>query len=846
MAGATASGLPASGKFSSGKGSITTSGTSMTVKQSSTNGVIDWKTFSIGTNNSVAFNNGNGATLNRVTGGNLSRIAGTLHATGSLFVMNAAGVIVTGTGRLKTGGSFVASSGQLSGDAFGDGGPHFLKAKAAIVNRGSIVSRGDTALTGGRVINSGTIRAASAEVRAENGAARDSGTIRANGDKARILVISDSGRTTITGALTTRGTGTIETSGRRVSISGKIDAGNGGSWSIDPVNLTVTAKAAKTIDASLAAGTNVTLKTTKKGASGAGTQSSGPGNIIIDSALTWNTSALLTLDAYHGIQFDAGVKVAGKGGVSLVTDDGGSGGDYAFGKGDSLTFANLASALTINGARYTLVNNIATLASDIAKNPSGDYALANNYNAKADGTYAASPVSTQFAGTFEGLGNTISNLTIDDETANAEVGLFANVGGVLRDIVLTNAAITGGGGADVGELAGLNDGSIFQVSVSGTVTDGGANASIGGLVGFDSGAISLSKSSATVKDTSNFDNVGGLVGWSYHGTIEDSSTSGEVEGEGVSESVIGGLVGENQGTIAQSHATGVVTMSGLTDVGGLVGFNLGTIDGSYASATVSGSDNNDMGGLVGFNQGTIANSYATGSVTGSYYVGGLVGLNEGTITSSHATGTATGEDDVGGLVGVSSSVISNSYATGAVTGGDNITSVGGLVGWSEGAISNSYATGAVTGGNSVSVGGLVGLSEGAISNSYATGIVKGGDDADVGGLVGYIQGTAQGSTTDSYATGAVKGGTGASLGGLVGYDESSTNDITDSYWDTATSGIETKSQGVGNRPSEPGITAKTTAQLQAKLLAGFSKTIWAIDPDINGGLPYLIALAKSY
>ena len=166
-------------------------------------------------------------------------------------------------------------------------------------------------------------------------------------------------------------------------------------------------------------------------------------------------------------------------------------------------------------------------------------------------------------------------------------------------------------------------------------------------------------------------------------------------------SEIGGLVGENDGDIEMSYATGVVT---LTVSGG------GGID--YLA------NNQGIGGLVGWNgaanEGIITNSYATGAVSGgsgesSDAVGGLVGYNDssanGTITSSYATGAVSGYNDVGGLVGVNSYTITNAYAIGAVSGSNRI---GGLVGQnSNGTIKNSYAIGAVSGGSDV--GGLVGL-----------------------------------------------------------------------------------------------------------------------------------------
>ena len=75
-----------------------------------------------------------------------------------------------------------------------------------------------------------------------------------------------------------------------------------------------------------------------------------------------------------------------------------------------------------------------------------------------------------------------------------------------------------------------------------------------------------------------------------------------------------------------------------------------------------------------------------------------------------------------------------------------------------------------------------------------------------------------------------------SVGGLIGNDLGA-NDLTDTYWDTDTSG---QSHGVGNNTAYPGVTGLTTAQFQAGLPSGFSSLFWAEDPSINNGLPYLL------
>ena len=123
---------------------------------------------------------------------------------------------------------------------------------------------------------------------------------------------------------------------------------------------------------------------------------------------------------------------------------------------------------------------------------------------------------------------------------------------------------------------------------------------------------------------------------------------------------VGGLVGNNLGTITACYATGHV--SGSTNIGGLVGTHYSSVRTSYATARVSGRS--AVGGLVGRNLGIIiAASYATGAVAGQSSVGGLIGYEDGnTVRASYATGRVSGSSNVGGLVGgLGTSTITASY-----------------------------------------------------------------------------------------------------------------------------------------------------------------------------------------
>ncbi len=810
---------------------------------------------------------------------------------GGLVALVAPHVSSSGIVRAKLGTVALGGANKFTVDFAGDGLVSFaggdVAGAAGVANTGrlsganvSLTAKGAEGIAAGVVTMSGTIVARSAHneggtivldagnggdvsvsnARLDASGAAGGGTIRIGGRNENSVTIDKS--SVIDASATASGNGgTIETSGHSLAFGGAlVDAsaahGRGGRWLLDPYDLTVDSAAATTIDNSLTGGTGVTLQTTATGTSGPGTANpSGNGDIVIDAALSWHGGAKLTLDAYHSIFIDAPMTVTGVGNLAMLTNDGGTGGDLFF-NGGTVAFNNLASALAINGADYALVRSIAALAVDIAADPSGDYALAGNYRATNDGTYTSSPISTPFAGIFEGLGNTISNLTIDD-TTDSNVGLFAAIdgGSVVRDIVLSHVSVTGtASGADVGGLIGsmAANSSVENASVSGKISSDAAFCStcgltgVGGLVGSSLGSIAQGNSSARVQGNGEGRYTGGLVG-TDSGTVTNSYATGEVSGDDFPRA--GGLVGfGGEETIDNSYATGAVIGGGNAIVGGLVGLTAeGAIDNSYATGAASGASGSTVGGLVGLTSGTIENSYATGNVTGRE-VGGLAGAIQGSdslIDDSYATGSVSDRTDVwaGGLVGgVIETTITDSYATGAVSGAAG-SWVGGLVGYGVNeTIDNSYATGAVSADAGADIGGLVGYSEGhSITNSYATGAVTdGGKSALIGGLVGMSSDT---TISYSYAAGALSGRTGAPLGGMVGYNDGSI--YTDNYWDVTTSGIANLSQGAGNIANDPGITGLTTAQFQSGLPAGFDPTIWGEQASINGGLPYLLALPPS-
>jgi len=387
-----------------------------------------------------------------------------------------------------------------------------------------------------------------------------------------------------------------------------------------------------------------------------------------------------------------------------------------------------------------------------------NYTLASDIDASNtaqwNGGSGFDPVG-RFTGSLDGSGYNITGLTID-RPDRFSVGVFSEVdsSSTVTNVSLIDAAVTGD--RSVGVLTGYNFGTLQNIIVSGSVI---GSTDVGGVAGTN-------------------DNEGRII---------RSEASTEVNG---SSQNIGGLVGQNNGDaiINDSYATGDVTGYN-TDVGGLVGRNIGQITDSHATGNINDNDVSPqaqppdrVGGLSGYNQGNITESYATGAVTGATRVGGLVGVNfdyndtETVVRSSYATGDVTGTGgSVGGLVG------SNFEGS----------PVGDLVPSLEVRITSSYATGDVTGEEN-NVGGFIGYNNGTIRQSFAIGKVT-GNSSDVGGFVGDNRELIRGS----YSVGAVEGEN--NPGGLAGRNSGT---ITNSYWDTDSSGQDSSEGGVGLTTSE--------------------------------------------
>lgn len=171
--------LPTGGTITSGSGSITTSGSQMTVNQASQKMVANWETFNIGTEAGVTFSqpNSSATALNRITDQNPSEILGSLSANGQVFLVNPSGIIFGSTAQVNVGG-LVASSLDIADE-------DFLNGNYSFANNG----------TAGGISNAGVINASdggyvaflSPVINNEGTVSADGGTVAmAAGDKVNL------------------------------------------------------------------------------------------------------------------------------------------------------------------------------------------------------------------------------------------------------------------------------------------------------------------------------------------------------------------------------------------------------------------------------------------------------------------------------------------------------------------------------------------------------------------------------------------------------------------------------------------------------------------------------------
>ena len=570
----------------------------------------------------------------------------------------------------------------------------FNKLNASVINSGIIEANGITK-NGGRiilqasdeVINSGAIHADAATNLNNNPSSADTGK-GSNGGTISLIVdpsnamglVKVGGNISANGGNRAGNGGSIETSAQHVQISAdaKIStaASNGitGNWTIDPPDFTVALSGGDVTGATLStnlASTNVVILSSL-GISG------NSGNINVNDSINWSSNSSLTLNAQNNIYVNSPITSTGTS-AKLILQYGqqsvtaGNLSNYFVNAPINLsTGNNFSTQLGYDGPtiNYFVINALGSEGSVSALDLqgingalTGNFALGSNIDATItsswNSNYGFAPIGSAaagFSGNLDGLGHTITNLSIS-QSGNPNIGL---IGASTGTNTIQNLGLIGGttlGGAGTGGIIGNNDASIINNSYNTGSVIGGAG-------------------------------TGGLVGSSDTGKIINSYATGVITGAAGTGGVLGSV---NSGIISSSYATGNVF--GNAGTGGLLGsMTSGSVSGSFATGSVNGAAG--TGGLIGSStSGNVTDSYATGNVIGAAGTGGLIGsITSGAITNSYASGGVAGGAGTGAIVGATSGPVNNSFwnittaPISSVGGGSGLTNTqmleqGSFAGW---------------------------------------------------------------------------------------------------------------------------------------------------------------------
>ena len=384
------------------------------------------------------------------------------------------------------------------------------------------------------------------------------------------------------------------------------------------------------------------------------------------------------------------------------------------------------------------VKNLSVLAGNFTgKDDVGAVAGVNKGTISDITTYGNTVTSDGHAGGLVGTNEKIikDSTSVSNVIANSQEAMAGGIAGInakgaVIDNSESNSAVAGSKATSsgLGGVAGVNKGTLSKVDSLG-VTNGGDSGSsaVGGIAGINTGSIENAYNESFV---TGGEKTGGLVGINEKsGSLVNAANAGRVEGKGAAQDAaqeIGGLVGDNDGSILNGRNGGNVT--GTTYVGGIVGTNRedSTLTDIINDTSILIKGVDYVGGIAGQNAGRIVDTEVSrtlsdGVVEGVEYVGGIAGKNTGYIENPHNNISLRINKDAlkdgktaqhfGGVAGINEQEGSIGNATNlADVTAEGATYVGGIVGYNKGTLLNlSGNRGNVIGANYV--GGVAGINE---------------------------------------------------------------------------------------------------------------------------------------
>ena len=236
-------------------------------------------------------------------------------------------------------------------------------------------------------------------------------------------------------------------------------------------------------------------------------------------------------------------------------------------------------------------------------------------------------------------------LTADIDLTGCDFTGIPTFGGTLEGKGYTISGLTL---SEEGSVQGLfryiqQDAVVQNLHVAGTVQPGGTRAEVGGLAGENAGTIRNCSFSGTVSGTSQ---IGGIAGSNtVTGLISGCTVGGSVYGT----HFVGGIAGQNDGVISGcTNNAAVNTTVSQNEV------KLEDLTLTDLLTTENGADITDIGGIAGSSAGVVracTNRGAVGYDHIGYNVGGIAGSQTGYVEGCVNYGTVHARKEGGGIVG---------------------------------------------------------------------------------------------------------------------------------------------------------------------------------------------------
>ena len=207
---------PQGGTVSAGQATISQSGNTLNITQTTNKAVIDWRGFDINSGETTQFSqpSGSAIALNRVNSNSASQINGTLTANGNVIILNQNGVMFGAGSQVDVNGLIATTAGISNNDFMNAAGPMYFNIagnpNATITNNGAITA-GLVGIVAPNVINNGVITANLGKVQLSSG---DTATIDLYGDNLMQVAVSDQVKSQLVS-----NNGLIEADGGRVALT---------------------------------------------------------------------------------------------------------------------------------------------------------------------------------------------------------------------------------------------------------------------------------------------------------------------------------------------------------------------------------------------------------------------------------------------------------------------------------------------------------------------------------------------------------------------------------------------------------------------------------------------------